>query len=85
MHEGVNCFTPESMSAGFGILPCRVGQATPKPGEPHQNRCTVFDEGKNYEPISIYGEAQDPLPAYYSPRGGIRTRVLSVISRVLCH
>jgi len=23
-----------------------LGQATPKPGEPHQNRCTVFDEGR---------------------------------------
>jgi len=45
MNEGANCFAPEIIQAGFGMLPCRVGQATPKPGEPHQSGCTVFDEG----------------------------------------
>jgi len=51
MNEGTNCFVPEIIQAGFGMLPCRVGQATPKPGEPHQNRCTVFDEGENHPAI----------------------------------
>ena len=30
------------------MFPCRVGRGTGKPGEPHQNRCTVFDEGENH-------------------------------------
>ena len=46
MNEGANCIAPEIIQAGFGMLSCWVGQATPKPGEPHQNRCTVFDEGR---------------------------------------
>ncbi len=46
MNEGANCFAPEIIQAGFSMFPCWVGQGTEKPGEPHQNRCTVFDEGR---------------------------------------
>ncbi len=47
MNEGANCFAPEIIQAGFSMFPCRVGQGTEKPREPHQNRCTVFDEGRS--------------------------------------
>jgi len=79
MNEGANCIASEIIQAGFSMFSCRIGQGTEKPGEPHQNRCTVFDEGGSYKLVSMCGGVQDPalLTMVHSLRFELRTPRLS--------
>jgi len=62
MNEGANCIASEIIRAGFSMFSCRIGQGTEKPGEPHQNRCTVFDEGRLPRPTNEWQNSKSQAP-----------------------